>query len=187
MPRSVDPDARRAAIADAVERIAAREGFAAVTVRAVATHLGASTSAVTHYVRSRDELIGLAVERVVTARREQVEAAVAGLPPGPALRALLEWVVAGPGEAAHRFWLAMVTGAQEDAVLRAELDGFNAWWDGVVGRLVAGAPEAAVLADAVDVVVDGLVVAGFEGVAPWPPQRRRAVIDAVLGPLLGDL
>lgn len=187
VPRQVDRSARLDTVRDAVVGIATQEGFAAVTIRRVAARAGASTSVVTHYVHSREELLRTAVQGEVAARRAQVEAAIEGRSGASAIRAIVEWAVLGPGAGGHRFWLALVVGAQTEPVLREELDGFNRWWGALLARCSAQmAPQPtdpAVLVDALDVVVDGLVLAGFEERAAWPAERRRRVLDALLDPL----
>lgn len=176
MPRQVDHAARLAAVSDAVVAIAAERGFAAVTIRAVADHLRASTSVVTHYVSSRDELLRLAVRRELEVRRAQAERAMAE---GPhPLRALVRWAVADLQDQVHRFWLSLLIAAPTEPVLRAELDGFNAWWGEHLRGLVqrSGVADPEVVADTLDVVVDGLVTAGFEDL---DAVRRDRVLDRV--------
>lgn len=72
-------------------------------------------------------------------------------------------------------------GAASDAVLRAELDRFNDWWDqqlrGHVDRVRPADPVLA--ADLIDVFVDGLIVTGFDSGRPWPPERRAQLLDAL--------
>ncbi|XVV07213.1 TetR/AcrR family transcriptional regulator [Actinosynnema sp. CA-248983] len=176
MPRQVDHAARLAAIADAVVTIAAERGFAAVTIRAVADHLKASTSVVTHYVPNRDDLLRLAVRRELAFRRAQAERAMADGP--DALRALVRWAVADTGDRVHRFWLSLLIAAPTEPVLRAELDEFNAWWDEHLRGLVqrSGVPDPEVVADTLDVLVDGLVTAGFDDLEP---ARRDRVLNRV--------
>lgn len=180
MPRTVDRTARLTAVSDAVVGIATEAGFAAVTIRSVAERVGASTSVVTHYVGSRDEMLRMAVRREVDARRGQAEDAMAGHGGAVALRALVEWAVLTADEATHRFWLALILGAPTEPVLRAELDAFNDWWDAALENLLAqaGIAELEHAADLLNVVVDGLVVGGFDEGAPWPPARRRQVLAA---------
>lgn len=174
-------------VRDAVATIAATQGFREVTIRRVADAAGASTSVVTHYVRSRDELVRSTVRREIETRQGQADAAVAGLRGAAGLRALAEWAVLGPGEQSHRLWLAVVVGAQSESVLRAELDAFNAWWSdlvqGLVRELDPPPADPAGLVDALDVIVDGLVLNGFEASDPWSPRRRRTVLEALLTPL----
>ncbi|MFD5700382.1 TetR/AcrR family transcriptional regulator [Streptomyces lasiicapitis] len=177
MPRQVDHAARRRDIGAAVLKIAAERGFREATIRAVAAAVGASTSQVTHYVSGRDELIRIAVRHEVEARQAQVTELLAGSE--RPLRALVEWAVLGAGDEAQRVWLAIVLGARTEPVVRGELEVFNGWWDAVVRGLVGSAGDA----DVVDVLVDGLVLAGLEAPGEWPSGRRLRVVDAVLAPL----
>jgi AcrR family transcriptional regulator len=65
MPKIVDHEERRAELAAAAWRLAAREGLEAVTVRGVAAEAGLSTGAVVHYFRDKEELILFAFETSV--------------------------------------------------------------------------------------------------------------------------
>ncbi|WJV51006.1 TetR/AcrR family transcriptional regulator [Streptomyces flavofungini] len=177
MPRQVDHAARRRDIGAAVLKIAAERGFREATIRAVAAAVGASTSQVTHYVSSRDELIRIAVRHEIEARRVQITELLADSE--RPLRALVEWAVLGTGAEAQRIWLAIVLGAPTEPVVRAELEEFNRWWDGVVRHLVGSPCDA----DVVDVLVGGLVFTGFEASEDWSRERRLQVVDAVLAPL----
>ncbi|MBF6354489.1 TetR/AcrR family transcriptional regulator [Nocardia higoensis] len=57
MPRTVDHSARRAQIADALVRVAAREGLHAVTMRAVAAEAQVSLRLVQYYFESKEQLL----------------------------------------------------------------------------------------------------------------------------------
>ncbi|MFD0417929.1 hypothetical protein [Streptomyces sp. NPDC127108] len=177
MPRQVDHAARRRDIGAAVLKIAAERGFREATIRAVASAVGASTSQVTHYVSGREELIRIAVRHEVEVRKAQITELLDGSE--RPLRALVEWAVLGTGADAQRIWLAIVLGARTEPVVRAELEEFNRWWDAVMRRLVGRPGDA----DVVDVLVGGLVLAGFEAPAEWSRERRLRVVDAVLAPL----
>ncbi|CRK58330.1 probable transcriptional regulator, TetR family [Alloactinosynnema sp. L-07] len=179
MPRQINHATRRDAISDAVVAIAADHGFAAVTIRAVAKHVGASTSVVTHYVASRDELLRGAVRRELAIRQDEADTALAGLSGATGLRALVHWAVTDLGERVHRFWLALLIAAHAEPVLRAELNEFNTWWDTHLRDFVteSGVSSPEVVIDTLDVVIDGLVTAGFE--APFDAARRDRVLDRV--------
>ncbi|AJD49811.1 TetR family transcriptional regulator [Isoalcanivorax pacificus W11-5] len=181
MPRQVDHHNRRELIERAVLDIATECGFAAVTIRAVADHIGASTSAVTHYVGGREELLRNAVRREIDKRRQEGVQAMQGLDDRAALRALIEWAVLGPDARTHQLWLALVLGAATDPALRAELDRFNEWWSAQlrdrVARVCPDDPVGA--ADVLDVFVDGLILTGFDAGQPWPMERRARLLQTV--------
>lgn len=186
MPRQVDHTARRDAVTAAALAIAADRGFAAVTIRAVAERVGASTSVVTHYVSGRDELLRLAARREIATRKAQAEAAVAGLSGAAGLLALVRWAVVDLDDQVRRFWLAVLIAAPVEPVLRAELDEFNAWWDRLMRGFVAesGVPDPDVVADTLDVVVNGMIIARFEEPGPVDPARRDRVLDRVWAALM---
>ncbi len=187
MPRAVDRTQRVEAISDAVKSIARTDGFAAVTIRRVADELGASTTVVTHYFSSRADLVGHVVGATVDTRTRELDHFIEGLEGRAAVRAMAEWAVLRPTDEVHRLWLAIVLGAAGDPVLRDELDRFNLGWDGRIERFVAGfvPPETDPdsLADVLDVVIAGLVVAGVETDALWDVERRRIVLDRLLAPI----
>ena len=64
MPVTVDHDVRRREVAEAVWRVLADTGFAGLSLRAVAKEMGATTGLLTHYFRSKRELVQHALEVV---------------------------------------------------------------------------------------------------------------------------
>lgn len=184
MPRRVDYAGRRDELCDAVVRIAGDDGFRAVTIRRVAAAANASTSVVTHYFASRDDLVRSTVRRAVEQRRAALVPVLQGLEPAEGLRALAEWSILRTDERLQRCWLAIVLGARTDAVLRDELDAFNRWWAGVLRdlteRLDPPHPDPPRFADLFDVVVDGMVLAGFDGGEGWSNDRRSRTLGALL-------
>lgn len=89
MPKVVDHNARRAQIADAVQRIIERSGLNSVTVARTAAEAGISPGLVQHYFHSKDEMLLFTISQI----RERVQARVQ------------HWI--GEGEAAERT-IAMV-------------------------------------------------------------------------------
>ncbi|MCO1656500.1 TetR/AcrR family transcriptional regulator [Pseudonocardia humida] len=168
-------------MSDAVLAIAADRGFTAVTIRAVAERVGGSTSAVTHYIAGRDELLRHAVQREIATRKTEAEAAVTGLSGAAGLQALVRWAAADLNDQVRRFWLALLIAAPAEPVLRAELDGFNRWWDTLMRGFVAesGVPDPDVVTDTLDVVVNGMIIARLEESGPVDPARRDRVLDRV--------
>ncbi len=181
MPRHVNAADRIALIHDAVVAIALESGFAAVTVRAVAQRIGASTSAVTHYVESRDDLLRSVVRQEIARHQAAAESALAGLKDRAALRVFIEWAVLHRDERTHRLWLALVLGAATDPALRAELDRFNAWWMVEIHRQIddIDPPQPELVVDLLNTLVDGLIVTAFDAGQPWPTERRARLLDAI--------
>src|SRR3954471_20048761 len=64
-PASRRPRFSRSELAATAVRIADTEGFAAVSMRRIATELGAGTMTLYHYVRTKDELLPLVVDAVM--------------------------------------------------------------------------------------------------------------------------
>jgi len=74
MPKIVDPETRRTAVADALFRLAAREGLHRVSLRTVAAEAGLNVGSVRHYFENQAELMRFAMRSMidrVSARLEQ--------------------------------------------------------------------------------------------------------------------
>jgi AcrR family transcriptional regulator len=93
MPRRVDADQRRAQIIEALWRVTARQGLAAVSFRSVASEAGVSVNLIQHYFGTKADLMHAALvrigERVVNRGLQRI--ADAGPEPSPqaVLRAVL--------------------------------------------------------------------------------------------------
>ncbi|MGI6870398.1 MULTISPECIES: TetR/AcrR family transcriptional regulator [Amycolatopsis] len=87
MPKIVDPESRRAEVADALFRLAVREGLHRVSLRTVAAEAGLNVGSVRHYFDGQAELMRFAmrtvIDRVSARLTEKVEALgdVGGLSP----------------------------------------------------------------------------------------------------------
>ena len=91
------PDLRREEILDSTIRLVARKGFAAVTLRDVATDVGVAHGLLRHYFGDRDELIAAAFDRA--AAEEMATATDADgdtLSPAALIRVVAEWLTATP-------------------------------------------------------------------------------------------
>ncbi|MEV0952020.1 TetR/AcrR family transcriptional regulator [Promicromonospora sp. NPDC050249] len=86
MPKRVDPEERRAQIAAALLRVAARQGLEAVSLRHVATEAGVTTGMVQHYFPSKEAMMDFALATVGEryGRRMAANAAALGTEPSPA-------------------------------------------------------------------------------------------------------
>ncbi|NKQ58176.1 TetR family transcriptional regulator [Amycolatopsis sp. K13G38] len=78
MPKIVDPESRRAEVADALFRLAEREGLHRVSLRTVAAEAGLNVGSVRHYFDSQAELMRFAmrsmIDRVSARLERRVEA-----------------------------------------------------------------------------------------------------------------
>ena len=80
MPRQVDHTQRRGELADALWRIAERDGLAAATVRRVAAEAGVSVGMVQHYFSTKDEMLLFALRWVGEEFTGRITAKVGALP-----------------------------------------------------------------------------------------------------------
>lgn len=195
MPARGDQEARRADVAEAVWRVLATRGFGGLTMRAVATELGASTGLLTHYFTNKRELVRyaheIAAERTDT--RPLRQAAAPGL---SALRtALVNVLPLTPADVAmSRVWVSFWDAALDDDQLsEAQRARYERWRE----RLRGHAAEAQVRgelpgsANPEDVAVEaaafahGLVVQALFDPARLPPDRQLALLDDFLTGLTG--
>ncbi|MFL6120376.1 TetR/AcrR family transcriptional regulator [Actinophytocola sp.] len=192
MPARGDHDARRADVAEAVWRVLAAHGFGALTMRAVAAELGASTGLLTHYFTNKRELVryahAIAEERTENRPRRRAER------PGlAALRVALVDVLPLSAEAAamNRVWVSFWDAALDDESLReAQRARYERWrgrLQGCVeeaqarGELPAGRPEDVAVEAAA--FTHGLVVQALFDPAGLPAERQLALLDRFLSGL----
>ncbi|SIQ92871.1 TetR/AcrR family transcriptional regulator [Micromonospora avicenniae] len=94
MPKKVDHQARRTLIADALMRVAARQGLEAVSLRHVAAEAGVSSGMVQHYFRTKDEMMAFAMAVVRERNQARVTEAIVRLGEEPPPRLLLRTMFA---------------------------------------------------------------------------------------------
>jgi TetR/AcrR family transcriptional repressor of bet genes len=83
MPKTVDHEQRRRELAEALWRIARRDGLEAATVRHVAAEAGASVGLVQHYFTSKDEMLQFALERLGAELEARLISKITALGPEP--------------------------------------------------------------------------------------------------------
>jgi AcrR family transcriptional regulator len=83
MPKTVDHDQRRRELAEALWRIARRDGLEAATVRQVAAEANVSVGMVQHYFTSKDEMLQFALERLGSELETRLIAKITALGPTP--------------------------------------------------------------------------------------------------------
>lgn len=140
-------------------RVIQEGGVKDVTVRKVAEQLGRSTTVITHYFSTRDELLDAALTATLAQSREEAVAVMQSSE--DPLWAFLNWSVSGQH---HAVWLELVAAyaANLDPQVTKQVDEFLAWWDGQVeklleGRVVAGLTSKE-LCDIIGVVVEGILL-----------------------------
>lgn len=196
MPRIVDHDRRREEIARLAVRVIQREGAESATVRRIARAGGFSIGVLTHYFRDKDELVGFAFQWVARQTFADLDATVAGTPPGLArLRTALEFMVPTTSMPSFiRVWLSLWGGAMHEPALARIHRDYYARWRRYLRRWLAEAVargEIAVpcsLRDTTDLLtaaIDGYWIGATFEPRRFPPRRRRALVAHLLTTVLG--
>jgi AcrR family transcriptional regulator len=196
MPRIVDHDRRREEIARLTVRVIQQDGAESATVRRIARVGGFSIGVLTHYFRDKDELVGFAFQWLARQSFADLDAAVAGAPPGlTRLRTALEFMVPATATPSFiRVWLSLWGGAMHNPALARIHRDYYARWRRYLRRYLAEAVargEIAVprsLRDATDLLtaaVDGYWIGATFEPRRFPPRRRRALVAQLLTTVLG--
>ncbi|MEV0646210.1 TetR/AcrR family transcriptional regulator [Phytomonospora sp. NPDC050363] len=186
--------ARRREVAEAVWRVLADKGFGGLSMRAVATELGATTGLLTHYFPAKRDLVAYALElleqRTDDNRPHPAERGLAGL-----RTALLNILPLTPRAAAsNRTWMSSWDAALADPGLsgdharryaagRDRLHEFVAEAQ-ALGELPDGDPAR--MATGAQAFVLGLVVQSVLDPESFPPARQRELVDDYLRALAGS-
>jgi AcrR family transcriptional regulator len=188
MPKKVDHTERREAFLQAAYRIIKKQGFAGVTVRAVAKEAGFTTGALVHYVDSMDQLLVEASEysaRDVRARMMEAEA----LPdPLMSLREVL--YLALPSDEDKRgnwnYFLGFWERSVHNAAVRKVTHLRYSEWIKRCARLIRRARTAGDLPADIDpnqagraivALIDGIAIQVLRSGRPPSPKDQRALID----------
>jgi len=193
MPAKGDHVSRRADVAAAVWRVLASRGFDGLTLRAVATEMGASTGLLTHYFQNKRDLVRYAHE--IAAERTDTHPLLEADEPGlAALRVALVNVLPLTQEAAamSRVWVSFWDAALGDESLREAQRARYERWRGRLqacveaaqarGELTRETPAADVAVEAA-AVAHGLVVQALFDPDRLPADRQLALLDNFLSGL----
>ncbi|MFE3190313.1 TetR/AcrR family transcriptional regulator [Nocardia sp. NPDC059240] len=208
MPKVVDPIERRKAVADAVFRVAARDGVENASLRRVAEEAGLAVGSVRHYFTDHAELLSFTLSELNTRVTARIQDQLATLfpdgdpgttPPPPghvpgshAERILVELLPLDEArfeEAA--VWLAFTTTARsrpELAPLAAQpLAGVRSLVHRVLSAMVtAGSLQAVDVdleADRLAAILDGLTLAALADPSRRDPVAMRAILHRHLASL----
>lgn len=186
MPRIVDVDERRAALARAAAEVIASRGLSAASLREIASAAGWTTGALTHYFPDKRALLRFTLETSLAHRRAR-GAARDGLPPDEALRASL--VDALPVDEESRLhWIVTLAfcaqAAGDPELAEVQQDAYREFRAALAERVRAAgratADGALAEAERLIAVLDGVSLQALFDPASWPAARQRAAIDAAL-------
>ncbi len=188
MPRKVDHAARREAFLEAAGRCIRRDGFAGLTVRAVAREAGFTTGALVHYVESIDALLADAFEFAGRRTRARMLEAEANPDALTALRDVL-YIVLPSGEdqlGSWTYWLGFWERSAQNATARRITHARYATWLKRIAKLIRRAKTAGAIAPDVDVaaaarsavaLIDGLAAQVLRSGRPPSVREQRALVD----------
>ena len=183
MPRSVDHDARRSEIADAVLALVARAGTEAVSLRSVAAEAGISMGRVQHYFASKDTLLLHALDRSHRRMEQRIgeRAVAAGGSERDVLATILDELLGGHPETrdAIRIHAAFATREVDDRARAILTDGDD--------EILALAVKVVADAGSPDPEVDGYALLALTGglgtdvvLHDAPIERARRTLRSVL-------
>ncbi|WP_370417764.1 TetR/AcrR family transcriptional regulator [Streptomyces sp. QH1-20] len=201
MPKIVDPEARRQAVAAAVLRVVSRDGLEKASLRNVADEAGLAIGSVRHYVTDQAELMMLAlrelgrrVDRRVYAHAEQLLDPDADIDRRARTEDLLAELLP-LDETRHEeavLWLAFTTAARTRPELRARADALHEGMHALVVRVLREWQRVGGLPEALDVetealrlsaLLDGLALQVVLQPAHVTPDDARRVLRRHLGAL----
>ncbi|HEY1723283.1 MAG TPA: TetR family transcriptional regulator C-terminal domain-containing protein [Magnetospirillaceae bacterium] len=195
MPKKVDVDAQRQAIAGAAIEVIGQAGLDGARLRDVARAAHVTTGAVTHYFDGKDAVLEAALGEIVRRTLERMER------PAKAPRDLAVFIagvctylpIDERGRQEWRVWLAFWGRAIADERLRAiHRDYYARIIEGLRDPLLAlrGArarPSPSRIrhcADALVAAIDGIGIRATLEAEHWPAKRQRATLTSLLIPLL---
>lgn len=191
MPKAVDAHERRQSITDAAARLIASAGIGAATMRDVATEAGWTTGVVTHYFADKRELLLCTLQASLEGRRlRHADDRVADDRRDGPMAALRDTLAAALplDEASRRHWLVTVAFCSEAAgdpelaaVQRDAYREFRARVTRLVEKSTAHRDaDAAVVAERLIALTDGVAMQALFDEASWPPHRQLAALDSGL-------
>lgn len=192
MPKQVDHTARRRAIADALWRVVAREGFEGVSLRHVAAEAGVSMGMVQHYFHTKDQMLLFALDSMEERVGARFAAELARLPDPPPPRAVVRAFLVqllpldeSRREEGHSLYALLAGGLRHGELGQRLRTGMGQLREFVTDHLAAGkvAADPELAAATLMALADGLaahVLGGF-----LPPETAEAALDAHLDTVFG--
>jgi AcrR family transcriptional regulator len=187
MPRQVDPEQRRAELAEAVWTVIRRDGLQRASVRNVAREAGLSMGSLRHYFATQSELLCFAMQLVGDLARARVGALQPATDPRATAERLLQELVPLDDErrAEAEVWLAFTGHALVDPGQRAIHQRIHDELNGACATALTLLADAGLTPPDLDIpleasrlhaLLDGLAVHAVMRPEQVPPERIKAVI-----------
>jgi AcrR family transcriptional regulator len=187
MPRQVDPEQRRAELAEAVWTVIRRDGLQRASVRNVAREAGLSMGSLRHYFATQSELLCFAMQLVGDRARTRVRALQPAADPRATAERLLQELVPLDDErrAEAEVWLAFTGHALVDPGQRAIHQHIHDELNGACATALTLLADAGRTPADLDIplevtrlhaLLDGLAVHAVMRPEQVPPERIKAVI-----------
>jgi AcrR family transcriptional regulator len=187
MPRQVDPEQRRAELAEAVWTVIRRDGLQRASVRNVAREAGLSMGSLRHYFATQSELLCFAMQLVGDRARARVRALEPAAGPRATAERLLQELVPLDDErrAEAEVWLAFTGHALVDPGQRAIHQRIHDELNGACATALTLLADAGLTPPDLDIpleasrlhaLLDGLAVHAVMRPEQVPPERIKAVI-----------
>jgi AcrR family transcriptional regulator len=187
MPKVVDPDRRRAELAEAVWTVIRRDGLQRASVRNVAREAGLSMGSLRHYFATQSELLCFAMQLVGERARDRIRALEPVADARQAAEQLLHQLLPLDDErrAESEVWLAFTGHALVDPGQRAIHEQIHDQLRGACASAIAALADAGRVATPLDLeleagrlhaLLDGLAVHATMHPARLPPSRVVAIL-----------
>ncbi|MGK5557337.1 TetR/AcrR family transcriptional regulator [Actinomadura kijaniata] len=187
MPVEIDVNERLAAIAEATLDIVAAQGMDGVSIRAVAKRIGGSTTLVTNYLPTREELLRNAVEHAMRGWNEDLDRTAGGVGDRDRLLAVVRWActTTGNDQVLRRLFLELLgrSGPDSQSLRVLRDDSRRSREEMVAAARDAGAADAGFAADVLLLVLRGFYVAGLEDPERWNGERILPLVERLVGML----
>ncbi|MFJ8025417.1 TetR/AcrR family transcriptional regulator [Streptomyces sp. NPDC096311] len=186
MPRFVDSDVRRQEILEAAIVVLAESGLQGLSFRTVAQRLGGSATLVTHYYRSRrDMLVGLTSYSIAKGRDQLSVLEHDVEDPLARLRALLCWLVPDDAESLREEHARLNLMPARDS--DADIAHFFDEWEREVRQLLRShliplVPDSELdgITDFLRALTNGVCLSAIEHPDTWTASRQHSVITRAL-------
>ncbi len=191
MPKIIDREERRAAIAGATLRVIGRVGVNGATVRAIAAEGGFSSGTLAHYFRDKDDVVSFAFEWIAQRDSDRIEQRIAKARTAlERLRISLDQLVLDPTEpggvaTSIGFWSAAIGNETLVAIYERNYERWRNYIRRFLKEAIASGEikKRIPLEDAVDLMIstiDGLCISMALGPARFSARRLRHLVDQLI-------